>query len=128
MADSSQALCEAIAGAFPDRPFSLRFWDGNVVESTRPGPALTFNSPRALGHVLRAPGELGLGRAYVTGEIDVDDLDGVIALLGRWHAPPLLARHEGADRHRSPARRRASPPRSLRRPSSTEPLAAHPRA
>ena len=23
------------------------------------------------------------------GEIDVDDLDGVIALLGRWHAPPL---------------------------------------
>ena len=25
------------------------------------------------------------------GEIDVDDLDGVIALLGRWHAPPLSA-------------------------------------
>src|SRR5688572_8678722 len=91
MADSTRALADAIAGAFPDRPFTLRFWDGNAVESTRPGPTLTFKSPRALGHLLRAPGELGLGRAYVTGEIDVDDLDGVIALLGRWQAPPLSA-------------------------------------
>ena len=91
MADSSRALSDAISGAFPDRPFTLRFWDGNVVGSTRPGPTLTFKSPRAIGHILRAPGELGLGRAYVTGEIDVDDLDGVIALLGRWHAPPLSA-------------------------------------
>ena len=57
------------------------------VASTRPGPTLTLRSPRAIGHVLRAPGELGLGRAYVCGEIDVDDLDGVIALLGRWKPP-----------------------------------------
>src|SRR5262249_11863586 len=79
----------AIEGSFPDRPFSLRFWDGNAVESTRPGPTLSFKSPDAIGQILRSPGELGLGRAYVLGEIEVDDLDGVIALLGRWHAPPL---------------------------------------
>ena len=90
-ASSTEPLCRIVESTFPDRPFSLRFWDGGAVESTRPGPTLTFRSPAALGHVIRAPGELGLGRAYVTGEIEVDDLDGVIALLGRWQAPPLSA-------------------------------------
>jgi cyclopropane-fatty-acyl-phospholipid synthase len=88
---SSEQLRGLIEGALPDRPFTLRFWDGGAVEATRPGPTLSFRSPRALGHVIRAPGELGLGRAYVSGEIDVDDLDGVIALLGRWHTPPISA-------------------------------------
>jgi cyclopropane-fatty-acyl-phospholipid synthase len=88
---SSASLRAAIGDALPDRPFTLRFWDGGAVESTRPGPTLTFKSPEALGHVIRAPGELGLGRAYVHGLIEVGDLDGVIALLGRWHAPDLAA-------------------------------------
>ena len=88
---SSQRLRRVIEQTFPDRPFALRFWDGGEVTATRPGPTLTFRSPDALGHVIRAPGELGLGRAYVTGSIDVDDLDAVIALLGRWQAPKLGA-------------------------------------
>ncbi|HEX2360236.1 MAG TPA: cyclopropane-fatty-acyl-phospholipid synthase family protein [Solirubrobacterales bacterium] len=90
MADrSSEPLRRQIEKTFPDRPFTLRFWDGAAVEATREGPTLTFRSPRALGHVLRAPGELGIGRAYATGEIEVDDLDAAIALLGRWHAPRM---------------------------------------
>ena len=88
---SSEQLRKRIERVFPDRPFALRFWDGGEVPSTGPGPTLSFRSPDALGHVLRAPGELGLGRAYVLGEIEVDDLDGVIALLGRWDAPKLSA-------------------------------------
>jgi cyclopropane-fatty-acyl-phospholipid synthase len=86
---SSEQLRRRIERAFPERPFALRFWDGGEVPATRPGATLTFRSPRALGHILRAPGELGLGRAYVTGEVDVDDLDGIVALLGRWEAPKL---------------------------------------
>ncbi len=86
---STQPLREKIEDAFPDRPFTLRFWDGGAVEATRHGPTLTLNSPRALGHILKAPGELGIGRAYVTGEIEVDDLDAVMALLGRWEPPKL---------------------------------------
>jgi len=50
---------------------------------------VTAHSPRAIGHVIRARGELGLGRAYVCGELDVDDLDGIVALLGRWQPPRL---------------------------------------
>ena len=86
---SSQALREKIEEALPDRPFTLRFWDGGEVEATREGPTLTFTSPRAIGHMLKARGELGVGRAYVTGDIAVDDLDAAIALLGRWDAPRL---------------------------------------
>jgi cyclopropane-fatty-acyl-phospholipid synthase len=46
-------------------------------------------SPAALAHVLRAPGQLGLGRAYVSGALEVDDVDAVLALLDSWEPPPL---------------------------------------
>ena len=58
------------------------------------GPTFYVRSPRAAAHVLRAPGQLGLGRAYVGGEIEVDDMDAVIELLDSWKPPPL----EGADK------------------------------
>ncbi|MGB3099793.1 MAG: cyclopropane-fatty-acyl-phospholipid synthase family protein, partial [Solirubrobacterales bacterium] len=44
---------------------------------------------QAVAHALRAPGQLGLGRAYVSGELAVDDIDGVIALLDSWKPPPV---------------------------------------
>jgi cyclopropane-fatty-acyl-phospholipid synthase len=89
MAAHTEALRRQLERAFGDRPFTIALWDGTSVQATRPGPTLTIRSPRAIGHLLRAPGELGLGRAYVCGEIDVDDLDGVISLLGRWSPPAL---------------------------------------
>ncbi len=81
---STDRLRRALERAVPDRPFTIELWDGTRVPGTRPGATLTFRSPRALGHILRAPGELGIGRAYVCGEIDVDDLDAMLGLLGRW--------------------------------------------
>jgi cyclopropane-fatty-acyl-phospholipid synthase len=45
--------------------------------------------------VLYAPGQLGLGRAYVSGELDVDDIDATIALLQTWK-PPTLDRADKA--------------------------------
>jgi cyclopropane-fatty-acyl-phospholipid synthase len=41
-----------------------------------------------------APGQLGLGRAYVAGELEVDDIDATIALLNEWQPPAL----DGADK------------------------------
>jgi cyclopropane-fatty-acyl-phospholipid synthase len=49
-------------------------------------------SPDALAHVLRAPGQLGLGRAYVSGALDVDDVDAVLELLDSWQPPPIDGR------------------------------------
>ena len=72
----------------------MELWDGSTLPPTNGacGPTFRVRSPRALGHVLRAPGQLGLGRAYVSGEIEVDDMDAVLELLDRYAAPPLDGR------------------------------------
>jgi cyclopropane-fatty-acyl-phospholipid synthase len=88
-------LRHEIEARIPERPFTVEFWDGTKLPSTSgSGPTFSIRSPRAAAHVLRAPGQLGLGRAYVSGEIEVDDMDAVIALLDGWQAPAL----EGADK------------------------------
>jgi cyclopropane-fatty-acyl-phospholipid synthase len=115
----TEAFRGELERALPDRPFAIEFWDGGRLESTRPGPTMTIRSPRAIGHALRAPGELGLGRAYVCGDIDVDDLDALVALLGRWHPPPISV--AGRVRLLSSAvrlarMRRAAPPAAELRP------------
>lgn len=52
-------------------PVGLRTWDG-----TRAGPVdaptVVLRNRRALRRLLYAPGELGLARAYVTGDLDVE--------------------------------------------------------
>jgi len=88
-------LRREIEARIPERPFAVEFWDGSLLLPTgEGGPTFHVRSPRAAAHVLRAPGQLGLGRAYVSGEIKVDDIDAVIALLDSWKPPPL----DGADK------------------------------
>ena len=83
-------LRHALTTSLPRRPFGVRFWDGTEVEPTEPGsPTLTLRTPRALAHVLRAPGELGLGRAYVAGMLDVDDLEAALLMVDEFQPPPL---------------------------------------
>jgi cyclopropane-fatty-acyl-phospholipid synthase len=80
-----------LAQALPSRPFKLRFWDGTELQATEAkSPTLYFKTPRALAHVVRAPGELGLGRAYAAGMIEVDDLDGALRMVDTFK-PPLLS-------------------------------------
>jgi cyclopropane-fatty-acyl-phospholipid synthase len=87
------ALREALAEALPDRPFRVELWDGSTLLPTNRsvGPTFRVRSPRALGHVLRAPGQLGFGRAYVSGDIEVDDMDAALELLDGYTVPPLSA-------------------------------------
>jgi cyclopropane-fatty-acyl-phospholipid synthase len=83
-------LRREIEARLPERPFAIEFWDGTRLSSTSgDGPTFHVRSPRAAAHVLRAPGQLGLGRAYVSGEIEVDDMDAVIELLDGWQPPAL---------------------------------------
>ncbi len=50
-------------------PLRLRAWDGS--EAGPPGaPVLEFRNRRALRRILWSPGQLGLSRAYVAGDID----------------------------------------------------------
>ncbi|HEY4277783.1 MAG TPA: cyclopropane-fatty-acyl-phospholipid synthase family protein [Conexibacter sp.] len=86
-------LREEVERAFPERPFAVRFWDGSEIPATGgDGPIFTVKSPRAVAHALRSPGQLGLGRAYVTGELQFDDIDKVMGLLQTWQPPPVDAR------------------------------------
>ena len=86
-------LRAALEDALPARPFRIELWDASAVPATNGrGPTLRLRSPQALAHILRSPGQLGLGRAYVAGAVEVEDLDAVIELLDRWQPPPLDAR------------------------------------
>jgi cyclopropane-fatty-acyl-phospholipid synthase len=83
-------LRREIATRLPERPFTIEFWDGSKVPSTSgEGPVFSVRSPRAIAHALRAPGQLGLGRAYVSGELEVDDIEQVIQVLDGWQPPSL---------------------------------------
>jgi cyclopropane-fatty-acyl-phospholipid synthase len=65
-------------------------WDGSRLAPTNGGgPTFHVRSPDALAHALRAPGQLGLGRAYVSGALEVDDLDAALDTLDHWSPPPL---------------------------------------
>lgn len=62
-------LAEELLGA--PLPVRIRAWDGS--ESGPPGaPVLVVRHRRALRRLLWRPGELGLARAWVAGEIDVE--------------------------------------------------------
>jgi cyclopropane-fatty-acyl-phospholipid synthase len=87
---STALLRREIEARIPERPFAVEFWDGTRLPPTGgTGPTFYVRSPRAAAHALRAPGQLGLGRAYVSGEIEVDDMDAVIELLDSWQPPAL---------------------------------------
>jgi len=85
-------LVSEIERAFPERPFTIELWDGARVPSTDAnggGPTFRARSEDAIAYAVSAPGQLGLGRAYVAGAIEVDDMDAVISLLNDWQPPPV---------------------------------------
>lgn len=54
-------------------PFRLTAFDGSTAGPAE-GPGMRINNRRALTYVVTAPGDLGLVRAYVSGDIDFLDL------------------------------------------------------
>ena len=72
MASAADRLAELVrTTAGIELPVRLRAWDGSQA-GPADGPVLVLRSRRALRRLLWRPGELGLARAYVTGDIDVD--------------------------------------------------------
>jgi cyclopropane-fatty-acyl-phospholipid synthase len=67
--------------------FALRFWDGSELPaSTGRAPRYTIEvrDPAAVAHVLWAPSELGVARAWVTGALDLEgDFDAALRALRR---------------------------------------------
>jgi cyclopropane-fatty-acyl-phospholipid synthase len=69
VADTLSAVVTSALGT--ELPVRLRAWDGS---ETGPAgtPCVVLRSRRALRHILWSPGELGLARAYVAGDLDVE--------------------------------------------------------
>jgi len=82
---AADLLWPALSAPFHgDLPVRLRAWDGSEIGP--PGrPTLILHDRKALRRILWQPGELGMARAYVTGELDVDgDLTECLRLV--WQA------------------------------------------
>lgn len=68
----------------PGPPVRIVFWDGSSLGPERSPGTVRLLSPVALRRLAWSPNELGLARAYVAGEIDVEgDLQEVLRLLER---------------------------------------------
>ncbi|CAA9484421.1 MAG: Cyclopropane-fatty-acyl-phospholipid synthase, partial [uncultured Solirubrobacteraceae bacterium] len=76
-------MSEVAGGALRERPFAVRFWDGSEMPATVTGeaPTIVLRDPAAIAHILREPNDLGLGRAWVAGMLEVEgDLDFLLGL------------------------------------------------
>jgi cyclopropane-fatty-acyl-phospholipid synthase len=74
------AVRHALAGVgIPELPVTLRFWDGSVLAGGQ--PVVEVRDPVAIAHVLYAPGQMGLARAWVSGALDVPDVGDLEAIL-----------------------------------------------
>lgn len=63
-------------------PLRVEFWDGSTLGPDDASATIVVRSPDALRRLLWAPGELGLARAFVSGDIDVrGDLSAVMAIV-----------------------------------------------
>ena len=74
----AQLLDESLKGGLPVR---LRAYDGSEAGPPDASATVILRSPDALARILTRPGELGLGRAYVAGDLDLEgDIYSLFAL------------------------------------------------
>jgi cyclopropane-fatty-acyl-phospholipid synthase len=100
----------------------MRFWDGSVLPATVevPGgaPVVVLRDPAVVGHLLHEPNDLGLGRAWVAGQLDVEgDLEKVVGLRRSFYGVSLTARDRLLAARTAV---RIAGPTVLRRPSPLE--------
>ncbi|MEN8239640.1 MAG: SAM-dependent methyltransferase, partial [Actinomycetota bacterium] len=65
-----QSFFEGLLGS--DLPVRIRAYDGTDIGPPDAATTVTLRSRDALVRMVTAPGELGIARAYVAGDIDID--------------------------------------------------------
>jgi cyclopropane-fatty-acyl-phospholipid synthase len=80
VAERLRPLIAALLG--DDPPVRIELWDGSGIGAAGGPGTIRVRSRDALRRILWAPGELGLARAYVAGDIDIDgDLLAMLEVL-----------------------------------------------
>jgi cyclopropane-fatty-acyl-phospholipid synthase len=82
---AAEVMAPLLGGLFGDRvPVRFEFWDHSALGPTDGPGTVRVLSPNAISRMLWAPGELGIARAFVTGELQIDgDLCRVLRQLHR---------------------------------------------
>jgi cyclopropane-fatty-acyl-phospholipid synthase len=125
-AEGIKPLLHAVVGT--DVPVRFELWDGSAIGPIDAAGVVRINSPNAVRRIMWSPDQLGLGRAYVAGELDIEgDLYRVLEALRDAVRPNLqfdtkavLAAFDSARRLRalggppSPPPEEASPSRGPR--------------
>src|SRR5215831_1412571 len=72
VAERTKPLICALLGSQPS--VAIRFWDGSTLagDAERAPATIVVRSRLALRRLLWAPDELGLARAYVAGDLDIE--------------------------------------------------------
>jgi cyclopropane-fatty-acyl-phospholipid synthase len=83
VANAASAVAPILEGLFGHHvPVRFEFWDGSGIGPLDGPGTVIVRSPTAISRMLWAPGELGIGRAYVTGDLQTDgDVFGVLRSL-----------------------------------------------
>lgn len=75
---------------------TIKAWDGSTLGPTAAAATVVINSPAAIRRLMWAPNELGLGRAYVAGELDIDgDVYAALTMRDNVAEPDQAARIGG---------------------------------
>ena len=98
----------------PGAPVRVIAWDGSEGGSPD-GLVLRLTGPDALNHLLTAPGELGLARAYLLGDLVIEGMDEadpyeVLRVLGDGLTPRRPTGREAVELARFLAHHRPHPP------------------
>jgi len=83
-------VADVISQVLGGIPISVEAYDGSRAGSREADVRLVLRSPKALSYLLTAPGQLGLARAYVAGELDIEgELYTALSLLWGEHVGEL---------------------------------------
>lgn len=71
-ATAATLLAPVVDALIGDPPIRLEFWDGSALGPTDGPGTIHVRTPAAVQRIVWAPGELGVARAFVSGELDLD--------------------------------------------------------
>lgn len=121
--DAASILKPLVAAILGEPTVPITFWDGSRIGPDEGPGSLAVRSPDAIRRIMWAPDELGVARAYVAGDLDVDgDVLEVLRSL-RPAAPSVRAGFTTAPAAIAAARRVGA----LRSPPPPPPEEARPR-
>ncbi|MBA3522982.1 MAG: class I SAM-dependent methyltransferase [Geodermatophilaceae bacterium] len=82
MTNPAKPVADALRRVLGDVPVAVEAFDGSLSGPPDAGIRVRVRSPRALNYLITSPGELGLARAFVAGDLEVDgDLHDTLELL-----------------------------------------------